>query len=248
MTIQNIHQLAQLNREFENLAMMAHQERILTNAIHLADDRKRSIRAYAHPTLEELNSCIIRPEMQATMFEQNPMMFQMLQTIGQFHGLQSEDPHLPLKSFLGVSGSFQFQGVDKDVIKLSLFPYSLRDGAKSWLNTLAPGTTDSWNSVAENFLIKYFPPTRKVRFRNEIVVFQQFEDETLSEAWERFKEMLRKCPHHGLPHCIQMETFYNGLNIATKQVVDASANRAILSKTYKEAYEILERIASNNCQ
>ena len=59
--------------------------------------------------------------------------------------------------------------------------------------------------------------------------------------------MLRKCPHHGLPHCIQMETFYNGLNIATKQVVDASANGAILSKTYNEAYEILERIASNNC-
>jgi len=60
--------------------------------------------------------------------------------------------------------------------------------------------------------------------------------------------MLRKCPHHGLPNCIQMETFYHGLNIATKQVVGASANGPILSKTYNEAYEILERIASNNCQ
>ena len=104
------------------------------------------------------------------------------------------------------------------------------------------------NSLAEKFFIKYFPPTRNAWFRNEIVAFQQFEDETLSEAWERFKEMLRKCPHHGLPHYTQMETFYNGLNIATKQVVDASANGAILSKTYNEAYEILERIASNNCQ
>ena len=45
-----------------------------------------------------------------------------------------------------------------------------------------------------------------------------------------------------------METFYNGLNIATKQVVDSSANGAILSKTFNEAYEILERIASNNYQ
>ena len=134
------------------------------------------------------------------------------------------------------------------MIRLSLFPYSLKYGAKSWLNTIAPGTIDSWNSLAEKFLIKYFPPTRNARFKNEIVAFQQFEDETLSEAWERFKEMLRKCPHHGLPHCIQMETFYNGLNIAIKQVVDASANVAILSKTYNEAYEILERIASNNCQ
>ena len=45
-----------------------------------------------------------------------------------------------------------------------------------------------------------------------------------------------------------METFYDGLNIATKQVVDASTNGAILSKTYNEAYEIWKRIASNNCQ
>ena len=42
-----------------------------------------------------------------------------------------------------------------------------------------------------------------------------------------------------------MKIFYNELNISTKQVVDASANGAILSKTSSEAYEILERIASN---
>ena len=162
--------------------MMANQERITANAIHLADDRERAIRANAHPAVEELNPCIIRPKIQATTFELKPVMFQMLQTIGQFHGLPSEDPHLHLKSFLGVSDSFRFQGVDKDVIRLSLFPYSLRDGAKSWLNTLAPGTIDSWNSLEEKFFIKYFPPMRNARFRNEIVGFQQFEDETLSEA------------------------------------------------------------------
>ena len=85
---------------------------------------------------------------------------------------------------------------------MSLFPYSLRDGSKSWLNTLALGTIDSWNSLAEKVLIKYFPTTRNARFRNEIIAFQTFEDETSSEAWERFREMLRKCPRHGLPHFI----------------------------------------------
>ena len=154
MTEQNIQQMAQLNQEFENPVMMANQERITANAIHLADDRERAIRAYAHPAVEELNLCIIRPQIQATTFELKPVMFQMLQTIGQFHGLPSEDPHLHLKSFLGVSDSFRFQGVDKYVIRLSLFPYSLRDDAKSWLNTLAPGTIDSWNSLAEKFFIK----------------------------------------------------------------------------------------------
>ena len=124
----------------------------------------------------------------------------------------------------------------------------MRDGAKSWLNTLEPRAIDSWNRLVENFLFRYLPPTRNARFRNEIVDFQRVEDETLSQAWERFNEMLRKCSHRGLHHCIQMKIFYNGLNIATKQVVDASANRVILSKMYSETYEILERITSNNCQ
>ncbi|KAH9698290.1 hypothetical protein KPL71_023958 [Citrus sinensis] len=56
------------------------------------------------------------------------------------------------------------------------------------------------------------------------------------------------CPHHGIPYCIQLETFYNGLNPSTRLMVDASANGALLSKSYTEAYEILERIANNNYQ
>ncbi|XP_062100162.1 uncharacterized protein LOC133806042 [Humulus lupulus] len=74
------------------------------------------------------------------------------------------------------------------------------------------------------------------------------DEESLLEAWERFKELLRRCPHHGIPHCIQMDTFYNGLNAHTRMVVDASANGAFLAKSYNEAYEILERIANNNYQ
>ncbi|XP_024033511.1 uncharacterized protein LOC112095639 [Citrus clementina] len=86
------------------------------------------------------------------------------------------------------------------------------------------------------------------KLRNEITSFHQIEDESLYEAWERFKELLIRCPHHGIPCCIQLETFYNGLNPSTRLMVDASANGAPLSKSYTEAYEILERIANNNYQ
>ena len=45
-----------------------------------------------------------------------------------------------------------------------------------------------------------------------------------------------------------METFYNGLNAQTRSMVDASANGALLMKSYNEAYEILERMSNNNYQ
>ncbi|XP_060959081.1 uncharacterized protein LOC133030366 [Cannabis sativa] len=196
----------------------------------------------------ELNPGIVRTEIEAPHFELKLVMFQMLQMVGQFGGSPTEDPHLHFRSFLEVSDSFKLQGVSEEALRLNLFPFSLRDRARAWLSTLPPNSVTNWNDLGEKFLRKYFPPTRNVKFRSEIMSFQQLEDETTSDAWERFKELLRKCPHHGIPHCIQLETFYNCLNAASRMVLDASANGAILSKSYNEAFEILERIASNNYQ
>ncbi|KAG8475506.1 hypothetical protein CXB51_032293 [Gossypium anomalum] len=116
------------------------------------------------------------------------------------------------------------------------------------LSSFLPSSISTWQELAERFLVKYFPPSKNTKLRNETTTFQQLDDDYLYEAWERFKELLRKYPHHGIPHCIQLETFYNGLNAHTRLMVDATANGVILSKSYNEAYEIIERIASNNYQ
>ena len=63
-------------------------------------------------------------------------MFQMLQTVGQFNGLSNEDPHLYLKLFLEVSDAFKIAGATQNALRLRLFPYSLRDRARAWLNSL----------------------------------------------------------------------------------------------------------------
>ena len=104
-----------------------------------------------------------------------------------------------------------------------------------WLNSLLPNSVKSWDELVEKFLMKYFPPTKNAKLRNDITSFQQADGESLYEAWDRFKELLRKCPHHGIPHWIQMETFYNGLNGQTRTIVDATAGGAILAKSYNEA-------------
>ena len=147
-----------------------------------------------------------------------------------------------------VSDVFKIAGASHEALRLRLFPFSLRDRARAWLNSLPRDSITTWSDLADNFLLKYFPPTKNAKLRNEITSFHQLEDESLCDAWERFEELLRKCPHHGIPCCIQLETFYNGLNPSTRLMVDASANEALLSKSYNEAYEILERIANNSYQ
>lgn len=218
------------------------------NPVRIADDKDRGIRDYAIPEFNQLCSGIIRPNMTAEHFEIKPLMFTMIQAAGQFGGLPSEDPHSHLKSFIEVVDSFRFQDVSNEALRLTLFPFSLRDRAKAWLNSQPPNSIATWADLCEKVLKKYFPPTRNVKLRNEILLFRQEDDEAVSDAWERFKELLRKCPHHGIPHCIQLETFYNGLSNSAKIVLDATAGGAFTAKTYNEGYDILEKVANNNTE
>ncbi|XP_061336907.1 uncharacterized protein LOC133283987 [Gastrolobium bilobum] len=206
------------------------------------------IRSHGVPTLNNLHSGIVQPEVAAANFELKPVMFRMLQTIGQYNGMPSEDPHLHLKNFMDVADSFKIQGVTTDAIKLKLFPYSLANRAKTWLSTLASNSMRRWEDLAEKFLVKFFPPVKAAQLRSEITSFQQREGESLYESWDRFKELLRKYLNHGIPEWLQMETFYNGLNEQTRGIVDASSGGSLLDKTFTEAYEILERMENNNYQ
>ncbi|XP_024024962.1 uncharacterized protein LOC112092619 [Morus notabilis] len=172
----------------------------------------------------------------------------MLQTVGQFNGMLTDDPHMHLRLFIEVCEAFKAPGVTEKALRLKLFPYSLRDRARAWLNSLPLDSVANSTDLAEKFLVKYFPPNKNAKLRNDIISFQQLEGEALCESWERFKELLRKCPYPGLRYWIQMETFYNGLNASTRAMVDASANGALLVKSYNEAYEILERMSNNNYQ
>ena len=57
------------------------------NIIYMADDRDRAIRDYAVLTPQVVHPGIIRPEVEAANFVLKPVMFQMLQIVGQFNGL-----------------------------------------------------------------------------------------------------------------------------------------------------------------
>ena len=123
----------------------------------------------------------------------------MIQHSVQFRGHPQEDPNDHIQNFLEICDTFCYNGVTDDAVRLRLFPFSLKEKAKSWLCSLPPGSITTWDQMSQKFLSKYFPPAKTAKMRNEITTFLQASMESLYEAWERYKEMMRKCPHHGLP-------------------------------------------------
>ncbi|GJX96690.1 reverse transcriptase domain-containing protein [Tanacetum coccineum] len=83
------------------------------------------------------------------------------------------------------------QDVSNDVIKLVMFPYSLEGAAKVWYEKEPPNSFLTWEDLVTKFVNQFFPPSKTTHLKNEISRFTQKFEETFSEAWERFKEMLK---------------------------------------------------------
>ncbi|GKB86885.1 reverse transcriptase domain-containing protein [Tanacetum coccineum] len=65
-------------------------------------------------------------------------------------------------------------------------------------------------------------------------------NETFNEAWERFKGLLRQCPHHGFSELHQLDTFYNSLNSNDQDALDSAAGGNFLDKMPQEGLAIIE--------
>ena len=70
----------------------------------------------------------------------------------------------------------------------------------------------------------------------------------LYDAWDRFKELLRRCPQHGYELSAQVQIFYNGLNYTTRVLVDVACGGSITMKTTHEAKLMFKELAKNNYQ
>nr|GEV22524.1 reverse transcriptase domain-containing protein [Tanacetum cinerariifolium] len=86
----------------------------------------------------------------------------------------------------------------------------------------------------------YGDAIKTTHLKNEITRFTQKIEETFGEAWERFKEILRQCPHHEFLKLHQIDTFYNGLNEHEQDSLNATAGGNLLRKTPRDALTIIE--------
>ncbi|GJW51963.1 reverse transcriptase domain-containing protein [Tanacetum coccineum] len=91
------------------------------------------------------------------------------------------------------------------------------------------------------------PTGGTTNLRNEITNFRQIAQESFSEAWERFKELLRKCPHHGFSLMHQLDTFYNSLSYNDQDSLNSAAGGNFLYKSPTEGLQIIENKAKVRC-
>ena len=197
------------------------------------------------PIIQGEYSAIKQPTVDANNFELNPALITMVQQ-HQFTSHPTEDPNEHLGRFLIMVNTVKLNGVRPKVIKVHLFPFSLRVVAATWYESLPYGSVDTWEELVEAYLGRFFPSSLTSERRREIIVFQQGEDESLYVAWERFKRLLKRCPMHGINLKTQMDIVYHALNDTSKGIIDASCCGAFKRKSAEEARYLIEDLEKYN--
>ena len=145
-----------------------------------------------------------------------------------------------------MANTVKLNGVRPEVIKLQLFPFSLRDIAASWFDSLPYGSVNTWEELMEAYLSRFFPLSLTSERRGEITTFKQGEDESLYTAWERYKRLLKRCPMHGIDLKTQMDIFYYSMNYTSKGIIDAACGGAFKKRRAEEAKQLIEDLARCN--
>ncbi|GJT36935.1 zinc finger, CCHC-type containing protein [Tanacetum coccineum] len=109
-------------------------------------------------------------------------------------GSDHEDANEHIEKVLEIVNLFHISNIMIDQVMLRAFPMSLTGATSYWLRNEPTGSITTWDGLKTNFLNKYCPPARTAKKMEEINNFQQEPNENLYQAWERFKEILMKCP------------------------------------------------------
>ncbi|CAN6455394.1 unnamed protein product [Victoria cruziana] len=164
-----------------------------------------------------------------------------------FHGLASKDPYCHLDEFLDVCVTVKISHVQDSALRLRLFPFSLKDRARDWLKFIPPSVSiATWEDLQRQFLKKYFSIGNTNHYRRAIPLFSALEGESFHQAWERMKDLLRKCPHHQIPRWQVLQGFYDGLTEAHKQVIDSFCGGSLIMKSEDDAWVLYDILSENS--
>ncbi|GKA81412.1 reverse transcriptase domain-containing protein, partial [Tanacetum coccineum] len=182
-------------------------------AIPLSDEE------IAHDAASSEGGPIAQTTIPGTDFVLKNHIVRLLRQNCQFNGFRDEDANEHLNKYLSITQFMKQNGVSQDNISLNLFPFSLTYEAESWFYHLKTHSIHTWEEMILKFLSKYYPHSRALQLRKDIMNFRQLPIELVFEAWERFKSCLRKCPDHRISLIDQIFTFYHGITMVDQDKI-----------------------------
>ncbi|GJT36745.1 hypothetical protein Tco_0936610 [Tanacetum coccineum] len=173
---------------------------------------QRTMTELLHAPTEGYAEEIIVPPIPAEHFELKHSLINLV-TSKKFFGFEKEDYHAHIRYVNKITSTLKYKDVPGTSIKLMLFPFFMDGPTRIWLDKEPPYSILTWDDLCE---------------------------EMFTEAWDRFKDLLRACPHHGFTELHQLDTFYNGLNPSDQDSLNSAAGSNLLERSAQDVLKIIK--------
>ncbi|GKE83311.1 hypothetical protein Tco_1553311, partial [Tanacetum coccineum] len=164
---------------------------------------------------------VVKPEIRGNVNFEIKSQFMRELREDTFSGNKNEDAHDHVDRVLNIVSLFNIPRVSQDAVLLRVFPFTLTGSAKRWVDRLTPGAVNTWDLLKKAFIQRYCPPSKTAKRLEDIHNFKQESDESLYQAWERYNDLLYKCPTHDINSHQKVNIFYKGLNTMNRQFLDS---------------------------
>ncbi|GKD63290.1 hypothetical protein Tco_1305398 [Tanacetum coccineum] len=170
-------------------------------------DQRTMVELLRIPT-EGYAEAIVVPPILVEHFELRHSLINMM-TSDQFFRLEKENPHDHIRWFNKITSTIKYKDVPNSAIKLMLFPFSLAEAARRWLEKEPSCFILTWEDLFD-------------------------------ESFDRYKDLLRSCPHHGFIELNQLDTFYNALNPSDQDSLNSATGGNLLERSTQDVLTIIE--------
>jgi len=225
-----------LRRQLHEMTVAKQELQIKVDAV------PKNAQQYMHPELHVPKSAIVLPA-HPQNYEIKTQFITLIRG-STFEGRMTECPIAHVKIFLDMCDTITSPNVTAEYIRLKSFKWSLCGRALAWLESLPPQSIFSWQQLHDLFMTKFFPPAKTTEMRLKITGFKQFTQESLLDAWERFKDMIAKCPTHGQPDYVLQQIFFMGMDAQTRARINLQTSCAFLDMEPKEAFALLDKLTN----
>ena len=129
------------------------------------------------------------------------------------------------------------------IVRWKLFPFSLMGRAKQWYSQTIERMQGDGETLCSKFCLCFFPTSRVVSLRKEVLNFRQLEEESLGTSWDHFNDLIINGPGLAIPDPMLLQHFYMGLSKDSSESLDAASRGAFLHLSTSEARAILDTIS-----
>ena len=129
---------------------------------------------------------------------------------------------------------------DRGISKTSVIPLLSKSKSQILVSFSQPGSISTWVGLAEAFYRKFYSKQKTATIHQALHTFFTY--------FERFKDLLLECPHHGFKKIRLIQILYEGLDYSNKTMIESLCNGTFTSKTADDAWQFFEEVAENTLE